>query len=137
METPSSYVPSELQAGETAWARERAFTRWLSRDLNQAAADFCKNLGHVAAYCECSKEGSRFLPWQLPPDAGSEVRSARTKERFAEYDRRNQQRDWRLLSLHVSEDQLYSAVWITAGHYDEGVRFLRRYGVSAAQRIGP
>jgi hypothetical protein len=106
----------------------------MSRDLLQAATDFCKNIGQVALYCESSKEGARYLFWHLPAGALCEVRSGRAKEKFLDFDRANQERDWRLLSLHVSEDELYSAVWISNDHYEAGVTFLRHFGISAAER---
>lgn len=134
MNIPISYVPSELQPGDAKTARQHAFTRWMSRDLLQAATDFCKNIGHVAVYCESSNEGTRYLFWQMPAGASCEVRSGRTKEKFVDFDRVNQQRGWHLLSLHVSEQELYSAVWISAQHYDAGVAFLRHFGISPAER---
>jgi len=134
MNTPISYIPSELQSGDAESARQHAFTRWMSRDLLQAATDFCKNIGHVAAYCESSKEGTRYLFWQMPPGACCEVRSGRTKEKFEDFDRVNQQRGWRLLSLHVSAQEIYSAVWVSAQHYAAGVAFLRLFGISPAER---
>ena len=134
MHTPSTYVPSQLLGGDSESARQRASTRWMSRDLLQAATDFCKNLGLVAAYCESSKEGTRYLFWQMPPGAGCEVRSGRTKEKFVDFDRANQERGWQLLSLHVSDDDLYSAVWLSAQHFEAGVAFLRLFGISPAER---
>lgn len=135
MSPQTSYIPSQLQPGESETARQRAFTRWMSRDLLQAATDFCKNIGHVAIYCETTKGGgTRYLFWQMPPGAGCEVRSGRTNEKFGDFDRANQQRDWRLLSLHVSEDELYSAVWLSAPHYEAGVAHLRLFGISPAEK---
>jgi hypothetical protein len=134
MNSPLNYVPSELRSGDTESVRQRAFTRWMSRDLLQAATDFCKNIGHVAAYCESSKDTTRYLFWQMPPGACCEVRSGRTKEKFEDFDRMNRQRGWRLLSLHVSDQELYSAVWISAQHYEAGVAFLRLFGISPAEQ---
>lgn len=133
MNTPATYVPSQLRAGEAEAARQHAFTRWMSRDLLQAATDFCKNIGHVAAYCESAKEGTRYLFWQMPAGASCEVRSARTKEKFVDFDRANQERGRRLLSLHVSEDELYSAVWLSVQHHEAGAAFLQRFGISTAE----
>jgi hypothetical protein len=134
MNTPTNYVSSELQCGDAESARQRAFTRWMSRDLLQAATDFCRNIGHVAAYCESSQDGTRYLFWQMPPGACCEVRSGRTKEKFEDFDRVNQERGWRLLSLHVSEQEIYSAVWISPRHYEAGVAFLRLFGIWPAER---
>jgi len=106
----------------------------MSRDLLQAATDFCKNIGHVAAYCESSEDGTRCLFWQMPPGACCEVRSGRTKEKFVDFDRANQERGWRLLALHVSKDELYSAVWLSAQHYEAGVAYLKLFGISPADR---
>ncbi len=134
MNPPATYLPSELLPGELEAARQRAFTRWMSRDLLQAATDFCKNIGQLAVYCEASDEGTRYIFWQMPPAASCEVRSGRTKEKFVDFDRVNQERGWRLLSLHVSEQELYSAVWISAPHYEAGAAFLRLFGISPAER---
>lgn len=126
-----------MQPGDPAEsARQRAFTRCLSRDLLQAATNFCKNVGHVAAYCESSEHGTRCLFWQMPAGASCEVRSGRTKEKFVDFDRVNRERGWRLLSLHVSPQELYSAVWISEQHYEAGVAFLRLFGISSAGRKG-
>lgn len=133
MHTSTTYVPSRLELGEAETARQRGFTRWMSRDLLQAATDFCKNIGQVAVYCEASKEGTRYLFWHMPAGACCEVRSGRAKEKFLDFDQVNRDRDWRLLSLHVSDNDLYSAVWISAQHYEAGVAYLRLFGISPAE----
>ena len=69
-------TPSKLLIGDVAVLREHTLTRWMSRDLTQAAVDFCRNLGLVPAYSECSAEHlTRYLFWQPPQGALFEVRS--------------------------------------------------------------
>lgn len=132
MNPPSAYLPSKLDPGEAEALRERAFTRWMFLDLLQAATEFCQNIGLVAVCCECSKEGTRYLFWQAPQDARFEIRSGRTEEEFLGFDRANRERGWPLLSLHVSEENLYSGVWVSEPHYESGVAYLRCYGISPA-----
>jgi hypothetical protein len=129
------YTPSKILAGDGEALRLNSFTRWMSRDLMQAAADFCRNLGLVPAYCECSPDHlTRYLFWRLPQGALIEVRSGRTKEKFEEIDRANRQRNWRLLSLHINESDVYSAVWISSDHFETGRAFLLAHGIAAAER---
>lgn len=135
MSTPTNYVPSRLQPGDAEEARQRAFTHWMSPDLRQAATDFCRNLGHVVAYSETSAEGARYLFWRMPSGANCEVRSGRTLEQFIDFDAKNQRRGRRLLTLHLSPEKLYSAVWISPDHFDTAVTILRLFGISPAERI--
>ena len=135
MNTPVTYIPSVLLPGDAGLLREHSFTNWMSRDLLQASTDFCKNLGLVPLYAECSKEGlARYIFWRFPPGAKIEVRSGRTKEKFEDHDRANRERNWLLLSLHVSENDIYSAVWISAEHYDIGKRVLVSHGIIPAEK---
>jgi hypothetical protein len=128
------HIASKLISGGGEFLRERTFTRWMSRDLMQAAVDFCRNLGLVPAYAECSPDHlTRYLFWQLPQGALIEVRSGRTKEAFEEFDRVNGGRNMRLLSLHVNASQVYSAVWISSDHFDTAKAFLAAQGISPAE----
>jgi hypothetical protein len=107
----------------------------MSRDLTQAAVDFCRNLGLIAIYCECSPDHlTRYVFWRPPQGAAFEVRSGRTKDKFEEFDRANQQRNMRLLSLHINESDTYSAVWISSDHLETAQAFLKAHGITAAER---
>ncbi len=135
METPTTYFPSETLAGDTERIRQHSFTRWMFRDLTQAATDFCKNIGLVSIYAECSSDGlTRYLFWKAPSGARVEIRSGRTEEQFKGFDQANIARKWPLLSLHINASNLYSAVWISAGHEETARSILAFYGVTAAQR---
>jgi len=135
MSAPTVYIPSQLVAGETGLVRQHSFTRWMSRDLLQATTDFCKNIGLCALYSECSPENLyRYLLWRTPKDALVEIRSGRTRQTFEEIDSRNIDRNFRLLSLHVNENDVYSAVWISAEHYETAKMMLAVYGITPAER---
>lgn len=133
MNTSHTHVPSRLLGDDFETARQSALTRWMSRDLMQAATDFCRNIGLLPIYCETAREGTRYLFWHIPAGAACEVRSGRTKEKFIDFDRANRERGWRLLSLHVSPDELYSAVWISAEHFAAAAQFLARFGIAPAE----
>ncbi len=129
-----TYSPSQLLAGDAALVRQHALTRWLSPDLAQAAVDFCRNLGLTPAYSECSPGRlTRYLFWSPPPGTQGEVRSGRTKEKFEAIDHANHDHPRRLLSLHISDEGLYSAVWISAEHYETAKTWLAAHGVTPAQ----
>ena len=129
-----TYTPSKLLTGDVAVLRQQMLTRWMSRDLTQAAVDFCRNLGLVPAYSECSAEHlTRYLFWQPPQGALLEVRSGRTKEKFEEIDNTKRGKPWRLLSLHISEPGLYSAVWISLEHYELAKVYLAAHGITTAE----
>lgn len=135
MKTSCTYVTSKLRAGDCEFLRQHTFTRWLSRDLMQAAVDFCRNLGLVPVYCESSPDHlTRYLFWRLPQGALIEVRSGRTKDKFEEFDIGNRERNFRLLSLHINESEVYSAVWISSDHFDTAKAFLAAHGISVAER---
>jgi|SRR5690242_8437125 len=135
MNTPPDYKPSKLLTGDFEQLRQHSFTRWMSRDLMQAATDFCRNLGLAPIYCECSSNHlTRYLFWQPPQGALGEVRSGRTKDKFAELDAVNRDRHWRLLSLHTNESDVYSAVWISPDHFETAKAFLAAHGITAAER---
>jgi hypothetical protein len=135
MSRPSQYTPSKLLTGDFELLRQHSFTRWMSRDLMQAAVDFCRNLGLAPIYCEHSSEHlTRYLFWRPPQGALGEVRSGRTKEKFAELDAMNRDRHWRLLSLHVNEHEVYSAVWIVPDHFETAKAFLTAHGITVAER---
>jgi len=132
----STYTPSKLLTGEGEILRRHGFTRWMSRDLLQPASDFLKNLRLLAIYAECSPENlSRYLCWHPPEGCAFEIRSGRTLEQFEEFDRRNGERDWPLLSLHINERDIYSGVWISPDHYDTGRKILAGYGITTASRL--
>jgi len=135
MKTSPTYTTSKLLTGDVELLRQHTLTRWMSRDLMQAAGDFCRNLGLVPAYCECSPDHlTRYLFWRLPQGALVEVRSGRTKEKFEEYDSINHDRNYRLLSLHINESEVYSAVWISLDHFETAKAFLATHGITPAER---
>jgi hypothetical protein len=137
MKTAYTYVTSKLLTGEVEVLRQHSLTRWMSRDLMQAAGDFCRNLGLVPVYCECSPDHlTRYLFWRLPQGAQFEVRSGRTKDAFEEFDRMNRERNFRLLSLHINESDVYSAVWISSDHFETAKSFLAAHGITPAERNG-
>ncbi|HSY19889.1 MAG TPA: hypothetical protein VK815_16215 [Candidatus Acidoferrales bacterium] len=134
MKPATTYIPSKLLTGDVELLRQHSFTRWMSRDLTQAAVDFNRNIGLLPVYCECSSEHlTRYLFWRLPTGALVEVRSGRTKDKFEEFDRANRDKGWRLLSLHINEIGVYSAVWISADHFETGKAFLAAQGITAAR----
>jgi hypothetical protein len=135
---PATYTPSKLLPGEVELLRQHSLTRWMSRDLTQAAVDFCRNLGLMPAYCECSPDHlTRYLFWRLPAGAMVEVRSGRTREKFVEFDTVNHDKHWRLLSLHVNESDVHSAIWISADHFATARAYLAAHGISPAERHEP
>jgi hypothetical protein len=106
----------------------------MSRDLAQAAGDFCRNLGLVPAYSEYSPEHSiRYLFWQSPPGAFYEVRAGRTNDQFEAIDNTKRDKQRRLLSLHISDAGLYSAVWISLEHYELAKVYLAAHGITTAE----
>jgi len=129
-----TYTPSKLLTGDAALLRQHSFTRWMSRDLTQAAVDFCRNLGLAPIYCECSPGPlTRYLFWSPPPGTLGEIRSGRTKDKFEEIDNATRDKPWRLLSLHVSDAGLYSAVWISTEHYEAAKAWLAAHGITPAE----
>jgi hypothetical protein len=129
------YSASKLAGGDFALLREHTFTRWLSRDLTQAAVDFCRNLGLVPIYSECSADHStRYLFWRPPPGAHIEVRSGRPQDQFENLDSANRHRNIGLLALHINGTNLYSAVWISADHFETATAYLAALGISVAER---
>lgn len=130
-----NYIPSQTLTGDAELIRERSFTRWMSLDMRQAATDFCKNIGLTSIYSEVSPEGAtRYLFWQPPCGSGREIRSGRTFEQFKAFDLANIVRGWQLLSLHVNQNAVYSAVWVTPDHYDTAKSVLAGYGITPAER---
>ena len=135
MKTSSAYIPSKLLPGETELLRQLSLTRWMSRDLMQAACDFCRNLGLFPAYCQSSPDHlTRYLFWRLPQGGQTEVRSGRTKEKFEEFDRLNQEKGWKLLSLHINESDVYSAVWLSPEHFETAQAFLKAHGITVPEK---
>lgn len=107
----------------------------MSADLRQAAIDFCRNMGLVPIYCDCSPDHlTRYIFWRPPPQAVIEVRSGRSKEKFEEHDRANQERNWPLLSLHINETDVYSAVWVSAPYFATAKAVLLAHGITVAER---
>jgi hypothetical protein len=136
MKTSPTFTPSKLLTGDVELLRQQSFTRWMSRDLMQAAGDFCRNLGLVPAYSECSPDHlTRYLFWRLPQGALIEVRSGRSKEEFEKFDSINRDRSLRLLSLHINESDVYSAVWISSNHFETAKGFLAEHGITPGERI--
>jgi hypothetical protein len=137
MNGDNHYIPSETLPGKTELVRERSFTRWMSRDLLQAATQFCnKMLGLASLYSESAAGGvTRYLFWRPPQGTGIEVRSGRKLDQFKKFDEANVERGWPLLSLHVSEDGTYSAVWISPNQYQTGKSLLGFYGITPAERL--
>ena len=129
------YTPSKLLPEESEPTREHAFTRWMSLDLLQAASDFLTNLALLPVYTECSEKGAhRYLLWHPPAGTAYEVRSGRSQEQFLAFDRRNMERGCPLLSLHINEKGIYSAVWISEAQYDVAVAVLQHFGITPAGR---
>jgi hypothetical protein len=138
MNTSAAYIPSKLLTGEAELLRQHSLTRWMSRDLMQAAGDFSRNMGLFPAYSETSPDHlTRYLFWRLPCGALTEVRSGRARDKFEEFDRVNRGRNLRLLSLHINESEIYSAVWISGEYYDTAKAILLAHGITPAQRIEP
>ena len=107
----------------------------MSQDLLQAATDFCKNLGLISIYSECSPEHlTRYLFWRPPQGAYFEIRSGRTEDQFKVFDQANIAKGWPLLSLHINENDLHSAVWVSPDHYEIATAILAFYGITPAQR---
>jgi hypothetical protein len=130
-----TYTPSKLLPGEGEFLRQRGFTRWMSRDLLQPASDFLKNLGLLAIYAECSSENlHRYLCWHPPEGWGCEIRSGRTLEQFETFDSGNLSRGWPLLSLHVNERGIYSAVWLAPNHIEMAQKVMAAHGITPASR---
>jgi Glyoxalase superfamily protein len=125
--------PSLLLGGEFESARQSAFTRWMSQELMQAAVDFSRNMGLLPLYAETSDLGTRYLFLHSPIGTLCEVRSARPKDVFLEFDRKNRAQGRRLVSLHVNSDEKYSAVWLSHEHYATAVQHLSRFGIAPAE----
>lgn len=135
MQTPNAYIPSQILPGSTEFLREHSFTSWMSADLLQAATDFCGNIGLIGIYSECSPDFQyRYLFWSPPQGTGFEVRSHLTKDQFEEIVQNNRERGWPLLSLHINENDIHSAVWISPEHYDTATAVLASYGITPAQQ---
>jgi hypothetical protein len=134
MNTRPTYIASKLLNTGGDLPRQHSFSRWMSRDLMQAAVDFCRNLGLVPIYSECSPDHlTRYIFWKPPQGALVEVRSGRTKDKFEELDAVNRDKCWRLLSLHVNESDVYSAVWISPDYFETAKAFLMVHGITTAE----
>ncbi len=131
----TSYTPSRLLTGDTEMVRRHSFTRWMSGDLLRPASGFLRNLGLLAIYAESSAENKhRYLCWHPPEGCAFEVRSGRTFEQFERFDRANIERGWSLLTLHVNECDIYSAVWISTNNFEVAEKVLAVYGITPASR---
>lgn len=136
MNSSATYIASKLINGDVELLRQHSLTRWMSRDLMQAAVDFNRNLGLYPAYTETSPDHlTRYLFWRLPSGAVTEVRSGRARDKFEEFDRVNRERNLRLLSLHINESEIYSAVWISAEYHEIAKGILLAHGITPAQRV--
>jgi hypothetical protein len=132
----TSYIPSRLLPGEGELLRQHGFTRWMSRDLLQPASDFLRNLRLLPLYSECSSEGNfRYLCWRPPEGAAFEVRSGRRLDQFEKFDQGNIERGWPLLTLHINECDVYSAVWISPESLETAKKILAVYGITPASRL--
>jgi hypothetical protein len=135
MNATFTYIPSKILVGNAELLRQHSLTRWMSRDLMQATADYCKNIGLFPLYCETSPDHlARYLFWRLPQGAITEIRSGRMKEKFTEFDQAGIENNRKLVSLHVNESDLHSAVWISADHYETAKTVLTAYGITCAER---
>ena len=115
-----------------------SLTRWMSKDMRQAAVDFCKNIGLHPIYSEQNENGqARYLFWATPCDALIEVRTGRTEERFRAYDQVNKELGRVLVSLHVNAENIHSATWISAAHFEIAAAFLALHGITPAERKSP
>jgi hypothetical protein len=76
---------------------------------------------------------TRYLFWKPPQGTLVEVRSGRTKDKFEEFDATNRDKRWRLLSLHVNESDIYSAVWISQDQFETAKTFLAAHGITTAE----
>jgi hypothetical protein len=113
--------PSLLKDGSSTALRERLFTSWMSPAQLQDHMKRMAALGMVPLYSTfVPGAGFREIYWRPQVPVYFEVRSARTREQFLEFQRGNAARGWPLLTLHVSEPgDFHSAVWMdTAGHAD-------------------
>ena len=136
MKTPYVYIASELAAGESEFLRQHGLTSWMSNDLLQVATDFLQKLGLLPLYAEYSSDKKhRYLLWHAPANFACEVRSGRTLAQFIGYDNGNIDRGWKLLSLHITTDEIYSAVWVPADHLKAAQQFLNSYGIAPASRM--
>ena len=130
-----TYTSSQPLTLESAAFRERCFTSWLPLEGLQAAIDFNLTLGLLPIYVEHrdSKTG-RYLFWHPPDGMEFEVRSGRSENLFREFDEKASDRGVALLSLHINEDRLYSAVWVAEEHLDSATTSLNGFGLSRATR---
>jgi hypothetical protein len=131
----TTYTASNLLPGAGEILRERSFTRWMSPDLRQSCVEFVKTVGLLPIYTECSPENlGRYLFWHPPEDCRFEIRSGRTYEQFEAYDAANISHGFPLLSLHINENKIYSAVWISGNHEQTAKQVLASYGITPAGR---
>ena len=63
-----------------------------------------------------------------------EVRSGRSKEQFEALDRANSEKSRRLLSLHINESDVYSAVWISRDYFETAKTVLAAQGITCAEK---
>ena len=131
----NQYTPTEILPGDTGLLREHSFTAWLQLEHLQAATDFALTIGLLPIYAEHQNRNTgRYLFWSPPAGMEFEVRSGRTETEFGAYDEVAATHGLQLLSLHISADDLYSAVWVSAGQIEIATAVLRHYGLTRAQR---
>ena len=131
-----TYTPSKLLPGEGELLRQHAFTKWMSPDLHQAAANFLINVGLVAIYCECASDNKRRdILWHPPELHAFEFRSGRALGNFEKLDQGNVERGWPLLTLHINESDVYSSVWVSPTQYEAAKQVLARHGITPAERV--
>lgn len=129
------YTPSTPLLDDTGLLRQHSFTAWLPLEHLQAATDFGLSIGLVPIYAEHQdRDTGRYLFWSPPSGMEFEVRSGRTETDFRAYDEANASKGLQLLSLHISADDIYSAVWVTADHIEVATAVLHHYGLTRAQR---
>lgn len=129
------YTPSTPLPGDTGILRQHSFTAWLPLEHLQAATDFGLSIGLVPIYAEHQdRDTGRYLFWSPPAGMEFEVRSGRTETEFSAYDEANATKGLQLLSLHLSPDDIYSAIWVSSEHLKTATAVLHHYGLTQAQR---
>ena len=124
------YHPSELTE-EKRFIRKASFTRWLALDFHQAAVDFQRSIGLMPLYLETDPDNRRraiFICY--PRESHVAARSGRKEEQFLTYDAQYRQQHMSCLTLHVSVEGLYSAVWCSDDQRSAILPILENYGIS-------
>ena len=133
----NQYTPSTPLPGDTGLLRQHSFTAWLPLEHLQAATDFALSIGLLPIYAEHqNRDTGRYLFWSPPAGMEFEVRSGRTETEFRAYDEVNATKGLQLLSLNMSADDIYSAIWVSADHIEIATAVLHHHGLTRAQRPG-